>query len=130
MTLSKDFDYDDYMREFRAACARRGIDPARGANGYEVVHVIAEQRRAMRSPDRWWQRHELWLNCPPYVSETEREAIWNVFMQAYALTALLIARALCRRHRRRALTPPPLAALASPPRIQGGENAKKRSPIE
>jgi hypothetical protein len=45
-------------------------------------------------PDRWWQQHEFWLNCPPYHSETEQEAIWSLFAQAYGLMAVRLARAV------------------------------------
>ncbi len=88
------FDYDDFLRRYRTACARRGIDPARGANGYQVVHVAAERQRTTRARDCWWQRHEIWLHCPPYRSETEQEALWNVFMESYAVTAAKIAQAV------------------------------------
>ncbi len=98
MTPRSSFDYDAFMRAYRAACAARGIDPERGASGYQVVHVITE-RKAKRQADRWWQRHERWLSCPPYRSDTEQEAIWNVFTQAYAITAARMADAICRRHR-------------------------------
>jgi hypothetical protein len=99
MTLKPSFDYDSFVGEYRAACAERGIDPARGATGYQVVHVTAERRRTARQADRWWQRHELWLNCPPYHSDTEQEAVWNLFMQAYVLMAIRLARAVRLRRR-------------------------------
>lgn len=97
MTLKPAFDYDSFVGEYRAACAERGIDPARGATGYQVVHVTAEQRRTACQPDRWWERHDLWLNCPPYHSDTEQQAVWNLFTQAYVQVAIRLARALRRR---------------------------------
>lgn len=87
MTPTKKFNYDEYVRGFRAACAQRGIDPAHGANGYQVVNTVVDRRRAARQrakhPQRhWWQNPGLWLNCPPYRSETEQQAVWNLFTQA------------------------------------------------
>ena len=98
MTLALRFDYDDYVRGFRAACARHGIDPAQGATGYQVVHIAAERRRADWTPSRWWQQHEFWTDCPPYRSETEQDALWQVFSEAYLLTIRRVVRA--RRLRR------------------------------
>jgi hypothetical protein len=110
MTLTRQFDYEDYRKQFRAACARRGIDPLYGASGYQVANLRAEQRRAEWKAAQqrgwgqvaWWQKHELWLNCPPYRSETEQEAIWQVFRQAYVMLALRIVRAI--RVRRAAMS--------------------------
>ncbi|HVU11761.1 MAG TPA: hypothetical protein VHD90_10795 [Phototrophicaceae bacterium] len=96
MTSTHHFDYDAFVQGYRTACAARGIDPAQGATGYQVVHVVTEGRHG--HTDRWWQRHTLWLNCPPYVSDTEREAIWNVFSETYGIMAARIARA-ARLHR-------------------------------
>ena len=98
MTSARNFHYDDYLRDFRAACAQRGIDPIQGASGYQVVHLTAEQRRAARPLDRWWQRHELWTDCPPYRSETEEEALWQMFSEAYLLTVRRVVQAK-RLHR-------------------------------
>ena len=110
MTLQNSFNYDEYVRGFRAACVRRGIDPLEGATGYQVVHVVAEHRRAAwrhaaerqaaQQQRRWWQHHEMWLNCPPYRSETEQEAIWGVFRQAYGETMRRFTRLCLRRMER------------------------------
>jgi hypothetical protein len=105
MTPAREFDYDEFLREFRAVCARRGIDPVRGATAYQVVHVVADARRAAYPANRrgaqqgwahrlWWTNHELWLNSAPYRSETEQEAIWNIFQQAYVIMARLVAQAV------------------------------------
>jgi hypothetical protein len=94
MTPKPTFDYDRFVGQYRAACARRGIDPAHGATGYQVVHVTAEQRRTARQPDRWWQQHEFWLNCPPYHSDTEQDAIWSLFAQSYAVMAARLTQAV------------------------------------
>ncbi len=102
MTSTRNFDYDEFMQGYRTACAARGIDPTQGASGYQVVHVVTEGQRKRWRTDRWWQRHTLWLNCPPYISETEREAIWNLFTETYGITAARIAQA--NRLRRAALT--------------------------
>lgn len=99
MTHGRSFDYDEFLRGFRAACARRGIDPANGSTSYQVVHVAAEARRAAWQANRWWSHHqwwtnhELWLNSAPYRSETEQEAIWNIFQQAYGIMARLVVQA-------------------------------------
>ncbi len=94
MTSARRFDYDEFVGDFRAACAHYGIDPARGANGYQVVHVIAETRRAAVQPSAWWMRHDLWLNSAPDRSDTEQEAIWNIFLQAYGRMARVVAQAI------------------------------------
>ena len=78
--LTQKFNYDEFVRGFRAACERRGVDPARGATGYQVVNAVVDRRRAVRKwsrlPQRhWWQNPDLWLNCPPYRSETEQQAV-------------------------------------------------------
>lgn len=100
MTPTKRFDYDDFVQRFRAACARHGIDPAEGATGYQIVNMVVDDRRdrlrerlrkalhrrQMIQSDaetKWWQHPDLWLNCPPYRSETEQQAVWNTFTQAY-----------------------------------------------
>lgn len=94
MTLKPAFDYDRFVGQYRAACAERGIDPAQGATEYQVVHVTAERRRRSYQPDRWWDQHEFWLDCPPYRSETEADAIWNLFTQSYAQMAARLAHAV------------------------------------
>lgn len=107
MTSVDRFDYDDFVARFRAACAAYGIDPARGASGYQVVHVRAARQRAAAEAanraDRWWEQSDLWLSCPPYRSETEAEAIWNVFSEAYGLMAQAVARAARLRRAQLAL---------------------------
>lgn len=105
MTLMPAFDYDSFVDEYRAACAERGIDPARGATGYQVVHVTAEQRKRAQQADCWWQRHDLWLNAPPYHSETEHEAIWSLFTQAYTLMAIRLARVVRQQRLRQRQLP-------------------------
>ncbi|MFN8451026.1 MAG: hypothetical protein U0521_21225 [Anaerolineae bacterium] len=100
MTLKPDFNYDTFVGEYRAACAERGIDPTRGATGYQVVHVTAERRRTAYCDDGWWRRHDLWLNSPPYHSDTEQQALWNLFAQAYVLMAIRLAWAVRRRRER------------------------------
>ncbi len=87
MAPRRGFNYDEFVRGFRAACAQQGIDPARGATGYQVVNVVVDRRRAARRQRRsaqqhWWQNPGLWLNCPPYRSETEQQAVWNLFTEA------------------------------------------------
>ena len=91
MALRRRFDYGAFVAGYRAACEQWGIDPAEGANGYQVVHVLAEQkRRQWQAGDengrRWWLRHELWLNDAPYRSKTEHDAIWRLFVQGCWLT--------------------------------------------
>lgn len=105
MTSARRFDYDEFVEDFRVACARHGIDPARGASEYQVVHVVTEARRAAWQPERWrwWHEQDLWLNCEPYRSETEQEAIWNVFLQAYGLMARRIVQAVRLRRATMAL---------------------------
>jgi len=88
------FDYDQTLREFRRACAQHGIDPLEGASGYQVVHVIAERHEREWQPDRWWQRHEIWTDCPPYRSSTEADAIWNLFREAYLRVVARVAEAV------------------------------------
>jgi hypothetical protein len=105
MTLRRrQFDYAAYVEGYRAACEAWGIDPVRGATGYQVVHVLAERERRLweaqsRAERGWWLDHEFWLDCAPYRSETEADAIWQLFVQAYHLTARLIIRAGRRRAR-------------------------------
>lgn len=82
MQPPKQFDYDTFVRGFRAACARRGIDPLEGATLYQVVRVRAEAAQS-RPTDRWWQRHALWVACEPYRSDVEEEVFWSLFLQAY-----------------------------------------------
>jgi len=99
MTLTRRFDYDEYVKQFRTACAQRGIDPLDGATGYQVVHFKAEQRRAAwlrESADRWWLQHDLWTDCPPYHSDTEQVVFWELFRSTY-----LIALRRIRDERRR-----------------------------
>ena len=102
MSSTRNFDYDDTVRRFRAACAQHGIDPVNGASEYQVVHVVAdrrraEQRRIARKTDhgQWWLRHELWFNddCAPYRSETEADALWALFSETYLLAVLRHVRA-------------------------------------
>jgi hypothetical protein len=102
MTSTRNFDYDDYVRGFRAACALRGIDPVNGATGYQVVHFLAdrrraEQRRIARKTEhaQWWLRHELWFNddCSPHHSDTEEDALWALFSETYLLAVLRYVRA-------------------------------------
>ena len=101
MTLARNFRYDEYVRAFRAVCAQRGIDPLQGATESQVVHVLAERRCAARPIDRWWERPDLWQECPPYRGETEEDAIWHLFSAAYILT---VQRAMwANRQRRMAL---------------------------
>ena len=100
MTSKQKFNYDEYLREYRKACAKHGIDPVEGATGYQVVHVVAEQRRAAQQQSRWWQHHEMWLTCPPYRSETEEDAVWGVFKAAYGETMRRFARLCLRRMER------------------------------
>lgn len=101
MTSLQKFNYDEFVRGFRAACAEHGIDPAAGANRYQVVNAVVERRRAARASRsgvpqrRWWQNPDIWLHCPPYHSETEQKAIWNVFMQAHGASE----RGLCLQRR-------------------------------
>ncbi len=104
MTLTRRrFDYAEFVEGYREACGEWGIDPVEGATSYQVVRVRAEQQRLAesRSERRWWERHELWLDCPPYHSEAEGEAIWSLFAQAYGVTVRLLIRAA--RLRRMAL---------------------------
>ena len=100
MSSMQTFNYDAYMRDFRAACARRGIDPLQGATSYQVVHLLAEKQRAEQrriarrtEHERWWARHDLWVDCPPYRSETEADAFWELFRETYLLTLLRVVRA-------------------------------------
>jgi len=99
MSSTQTFDYDNYRRGFRAACVQRGIDPLKGANAYQVAHFRAEQRSRdrQRTIDRWWQQHDLWTACPPYHSDTEEDAIWELFHQTYLLTLHRILRAKRRQ---------------------------------
>lgn len=83
MQPDRQFDYDEFVRGFHAACARRGIDPQEGATSYEVVLVLADEAEARRVYDQWWLRHQLWWECEPYHSEVEEEVIWNLFLQSY-----------------------------------------------
>lgn len=83
MQADRQFDYDEFVRGFRAACARRGIDPQEGSTLYDVVLVLADAAEARRTVDQWWQRHKLWRDCEPYRSEVEEEVIWSLFLQSY-----------------------------------------------
>ena len=110
MSSTHTFKYDDYVRDFRAACAKRGIDPLEGATGYQVVHLLAEKRRAEQrrearrtQHERWWARHNLWVDCPPYRSETEEDAFWNLFSETYLLALFHYLRARRRWQMARAL---------------------------
>ena len=103
VTSRRPFNYDEFMMRYRIACEQRGIDPVVGANGYQVVHITAEQRRRSWHPSRWWRQHELWLNCPPYRSETEQEALWQVFVEAYGATARRFVQALRLRRAQAAM---------------------------
>jgi hypothetical protein len=105
MTSARNFHYDDYLRAFRATCAQRGIDPLQGATGFQVVHFLADRQQARLSDsrDRWWERSDLWQDCPPYRSETEEDAFWHLFRDAYVLTVLRVIRAERRRRMRLSL---------------------------
>ncbi len=103
MTWTQHFDYDDYLREFRAACAKHGVDPVCGATGYQVVHITTEQQRQARKPDRWWERHDLWVDCPPYRSEVEEDAFWQLFAEMYLRAVLRVIRARRRWRMTRSL---------------------------
>ena len=96
MALTLKFNYDEFVRGFRAACERQGIDPAQGATGYQVVNTVVDQRRARRRSlrgaaalDAWWCNPDLWLNCPPYRSETEQQAVWNLFTETQGSRAAI-----------------------------------------
>ncbi len=108
MNLTQKFNYDEFVRGFRAACERRGVDPARGATGYQVVNAVVDRRRAVRKwsrlPQRhWWQNPDLWLNCPPYRSETEQQAVWNLFTETQESTGAVCLAGQCLRDLRREL---------------------------
>lgn len=107
MTLRRQFDYTAFVEGYREACKPWGIDPEQGATGYQVVRVLAERERRRwlaipREERLWWrQRHEAWLMAHPYRSDTEHEAFWRLFVQAYALTMLQLERFFRRRERER-----------------------------
>ncbi|MBI1257596.1 MAG: hypothetical protein GC204_09010 [Chloroflexi bacterium] len=110
MSSTQTFNYDTYKRGFRAACAQRGIDPLAGATSYQVVHLLAdhqraEQRRIARRTRHalWWSRHKLWVDCPPYRSETEEEAFWELFRETYLLALFHYMRARRRWQMARSL---------------------------
>jgi len=95
MTSCRKFDRGEFVRGFRAACARRGINPLEGATSFEVVRYRIERGRALRRTrrGRWWQRSSLWLECAPYRSRVEEEAIWNVFVESYDAEVKRLVRA-------------------------------------
>ncbi len=100
MRSQKRFDHDEFVRGFRAACTRRGIDPLEGATLYDVVRVLAEQAEARRTRDRWWKRHKLWRACQPNHSELEEEVIWELFLQSYLPHMKRLARWVALRNAR------------------------------
>lgn len=86
------FNYAAFRDGFRAACARRGIDPERGASVYDVVKYNAEQRKAayIENQDQWWRDFDQWTFAPPHRSSTEALALFHLFEITYgmALTRL------------------------------------------
>jgi hypothetical protein len=107
MDSRRRFNYDEFVRGWRAACTRRGIDPAEGATSYQVATLVAERRKAAAkqhcAQDRWWQKHTFWFCCPPYHSDTEADALWQVFVQAYAILGKRVAYAARLRRAEMAL---------------------------
>lgn len=62
-TLLQSFDEVAFKARFRAAAARRGIDPEQGANSYQAALVGAELRRqaTVSAPDYgWWKTRSIW----------------------------------------------------------------------
>jgi hypothetical protein len=97
MTSRPKFDYEDFVRGFRAACAQRGIDPLEGATSFQVVHYCAERQLAARlalKPKRWWLRHHYWQASLPHHSEVEEETFWNLFIEGYTLELNRVVRAM------------------------------------
>ncbi|MDZ4766512.1 MAG: hypothetical protein SGI73_18400 [Chloroflexota bacterium] len=83
------FDAAQYKHAFRAACARRGVDPVYGASVYQAINARADQlkadkRRAIRAArdpmdGAWWQQPELWFDLPPNRSNVERIVFEHLF---------------------------------------------------
>jgi hypothetical protein len=76
------FDYPRYKAQFRSACARRGVDPARGATVYQAANARADQRHKAHSA-RWWLDETLWEDAPPYHSPVELAVMRALLDQAY-----------------------------------------------
>lgn len=83
MRSQTQFNYSEFVRGFRAACALRGIDPQEGSTIYQAVLVRAEQARAAYQPSSWWRQHERWQGSMTYRNELEEGVIWNLFLESY-----------------------------------------------
>jgi hypothetical protein len=83
-------DYPRYKARFRSACARRGIDPARGATVYQAANARAEQRCAPLR-HRWWLDATLWEDAPPHHSPVEFIVLRMLYDQASYYTLYRMA---------------------------------------
>jgi hypothetical protein len=89
---ARGFDAAAYQDGFRAACARRGIDPVSGSSVYQAANIRAEQQKAaarqalcaavQRDGGAWWQTPELWLDETPCRSTVEEGAFARLFRAA------------------------------------------------
>lgn len=70
----------DYLAEFRAAAAARGIDPERGSTAYQVALVKAEIAGRQRNVTEWWRRREMWYKPGAARSTTEERALQRVLL--------------------------------------------------
>lgn len=75
----------DYVAAFRAAAARRGIDPAAGSTSFQAVGVRAELSKAARNVTEWWRDATLWADDGESRSSTEYVALHNVIAECKGL---------------------------------------------
>ncbi len=76
------FDIEAFKRAWREKCATAGIDPVEGATAYQVANLVAERRTAVPRSCWWAEDDALWYFAPPYRSEVEEAALWQVFYDA------------------------------------------------
>lgn len=84
MAVRRTIDISALKARFRAAALARGIDPAEGSTGYQVVHLLTERQRVVSNP-HWWNDPDLWdrEDDPIRHSQIEEMALTHLFLTTY-----------------------------------------------
>ena len=84
MAVRRIVDLSTLKARFRTAALARGIDPLAGATGYQVVHLLTERQRGVRSSS-WWNDPDLWdrEDDPIRHSQIEEMALTHLFLTSY-----------------------------------------------
>lgn len=85
------FDYPTFRHQFRQRAVLLGIDPVAGATSYDIARIRADQRRAAHVDDHWWRDYALWTDSAPHRSDTEEQALYLVFREAFTWVGRLVA---------------------------------------